>query len=46
MNVDETKRAAHHSWVFEADLANVHAPILLQVRPRSVDDGDVVFLVA
>ena len=32
--------------VLEADLADVHAAILLEVRPRRVDDGDVVLFVA
>jgi hypothetical protein len=32
--------------ILEANLANFHASILLEVRPRGVDNGDVVFLVA
>lgn len=32
--------------ILETNLANLHAAILLQVRPGGVDDGDVVLLVA
>lgn len=32
--------------VLEADLADGHAAVLLEIRPRRVDDGDVVLLVA
>jgi len=32
--------------VLEADLADGHTAILLEVRPRRVDDGDVILLVA
>lgn len=32
--------------VLEADLADGHAAVLLEVRPGRVDDGDVVLLVA
>lgn len=32
--------------VLECDLAHVHGPILFEVGPGSVDDGDVVLFVA
>lgn len=32
--------------IMEADLAYSHAAVFLQVRPRGVDHGDVVALVA
>lgn len=37
---------AYLAMVLEANLANLHAAVLLQVRPRGVNDRNVVFLVA
>lgn len=34
------------SWIMESNLPDRHPGILVQIGPRSVDDGDVVFLVA
>jgi hypothetical protein len=38
--------APHLLGVAEAHLADVHGAVLLEVRPRRVDDGDVVLFVA
>lgn len=37
---------AYLAMVLEANLADLHAAILLQVRPRGVNDRNVVLLVA
>lgn len=42
----DDEHALHLAGVLEADLPDGHAAVLLKVRPRRVDDGDVVLLVA
>jgi hypothetical protein len=37
---------AHLSLVLEADLADFHRPVLFEIGPGRVDDGDVILLVA
>ena len=39
-------RESHLSLVLEANLADFHAPVLFEVGPGRVDDGDVVLFVA
>lgn len=36
----------HFLLVFERYLPYRHTPVLLQIRPRCVNDGDIVFLIA
>jgi hypothetical protein len=38
--------ALNFAGILEADLANFHAAVLLEVGPWGVDDCDVVFLVS
>lgn len=42
----ERERDACFSLIVEADLAGVHASILLEIGPRGVDDGNVVFFIS
>lgn len=39
------RRAANLALIMEADLANVHTPILFQVGPGGVNDCDVIFFI-
>ena len=41
-----SKSCVHLARVLEADLANFHGAIFLEIGPRGIDDGNVVLLIA